>query len=224
MTTTLVLILVFVLFVTLTIAVFLHNRSKELERTQQLETAAAQMGWIFCPTAPLNTFAGFERFTLFDQGHHHEIINLMYGKARGITAVVFDYIYVTGAGKTRQTHYQTVVYLEPSNLSVPYFSLRPETLGHKLLSAFGYQDIDFGQRSVFSGQYNLRGQDEPAIRRTFNDRLLAFYETYPILSTDAGGNQLFVFRGGYRFEPQEIQSWVGLALNILDLLPHNLTL
>jgi hypothetical protein len=90
----------------------------------------------------------------------------------------------------------------------------------KIFTAFGYQDIDFGQRPEFSKRYILRGPDEPAIRRTFNDGLLSFYENYSGTSTDGGGNQLFLFRGGHRFQPQEIQSYVGLGLRLLNLFPH----
>jgi hypothetical protein len=88
----------------------------------------------------------------------------------------------------------------------------------KMLSAFGYQDIDFGQRPEFSRQFILRGPDEAAIRQLFSDRLLSFYESYPGTCTDAGGSQLFVYRSGYRFQPQEVQSFVGLALQIMNLL------
>ena len=88
----------------------------------------------------------------------------------------------------------------------------------KMLSAFGYQDIDFGQRPEFSNKYLLRGQDETSIRHAFNDRVLAFYESYAGTSTDAGGNQLFVFRSGYQVEPQEIPGYVGLGLQLMNLL------
>ena len=142
----------------------------------------------------------------------------MYGEASGIKTAVFDYFYITGSGRSAARHYQTVVYLEPANLALPYFSLRPEGLMSKVLSAFGYQDIDFGQRPEFSRQYILRGQDEPAIRQTFNDAVLSFYESYPGTCTDVGGNQLFLFRVGYEFQPQEIQSYIGLALQVAKLL------
>jgi hypothetical protein len=197
-----------------------YARQKEKERTRQLELAAGQLGWNFLAAAALNMIPGGERFALFNQGHNKQIRNMMYGEASGIKAAVFDYIYITGYGKHRQTHYQSVVYFEPGNLTVPYFSLRPEGFLHKIFSAFGYQDIDFGQRPEFSRQYILRGQDESAIRQTFTDGLLSFYENYPDTCTDAGGNQLFIFRSGYRFQPQEIQSYVGLGLNVLNLLPR----
>jgi hypothetical protein len=197
-----------------------YSWQKEKERTRQLQLTASQLGWSFAASAPLNMIAGLERFTLFNQGHGKEIKNFMYGAASGTKAAVFDYVYVTGYGKNRQVHRQSVVYLEPSHLSVPYFSLRPENVLLKIFTAFGYQDIDFGQRPEFSKQYILRGPDEAAIRRTFNDGLLSFYENYSGTCTDGGGNQLFIFRGGYRFQPQEIQSYVGLGLSVLNLFPQ----
>jgi hypothetical protein len=197
-----------------------YSWQKEKERTHQLQLTASQLGWSFAATAALNMIAGLDRFALFNQGRGQEIKNFMYGAASGVKAAVFDYVYVTGYGKNRQTHRQSVVYLEPPYLRVPYFSLRPESVLLKIFTAFGYQDIDFGQRPEFSRQYILRGQDEPAIRQTFNDGLLSFYEQYPGTCTDGGGNQLFVYRGGYRFQPQEIQSYVGLALTALNLFPR----
>jgi hypothetical protein len=194
-----------------------YSWQKEKERTRQLQLMASQLGWSFAASAPLNMISGLERFALFDQGHGKEIKNFMYGAASGAKAAVFDYVYVVGHGKNRQTHRQSVIYLEPPNFSVPYFSLRPENVLLKIFTAFGYQDIDFGQRPEFSRRYILRGQDEQAIRRTFNDGLLSLYEAYAGTCTDGGGNQLFVFRGGYRLQPREIQGYVGLALKIMSL-------
>src|SRR5437870_13587448 len=92
---------------------------KEKERMQQLQTTAAQLGWSFAASAPLNMIAGLERFALFNHGQGREIKNFMYGEASGVKTAVFDYFYVTGSGKNRQTVAQTVVYLEPNDLSLP---------------------------------------------------------------------------------------------------------
>lgn len=218
-------VLITVLFISvivgLIVVLAVYFWQKEKDRTRALELTASQLGWSFAATAPLNMIAGLERFALFDQGHSKQIKNFMYGEASGVKAAVFDYSYVTGSGKHRHTHYQSVVYLEPPYLHLPFFSLRPEGFMHKVFQAFGYQDIDFGQRPEFSKQYILRGQDEQAIRQTFNDGLLAFYEGYGGTCSDGGGNQLFVYRGGYRFEPGEIQSYVGLGLQVMNLFPRN---
>lgn len=138
----------------------------------------------------------------------------MYGEIEGVKAAVFDYYYVTGSGKNRHTYNQSVVYFEPRDLNLPLFSLRPEGVMHKLISAFGYQDIDFGQRPTFSSQYLLRGSDEAAVRSVFSDALLGFYEANQGSSTDGGGNQLFVFRQNYRLPPQEIQAYLTWAVQL----------
>ena len=212
----------FFFFAMIGLIVFLiiYANKKEKERTQALQAVAAQLGWSFAPVAPMNMIAGLDRHALFQQGHGKQVKNFMYGEAKGVKAAAFDYVYVTGSGKHRHTHSQTVVYLEPGNLNLPQFALRPESFMIKMLTAFGYQDIDFGQRPAFSGMYVLRGQDEPAIRQTFNDRVLSFFESYPDSCVDAGGNQILFFRAGSRLEPREIESYVGLALSLLDLLPR----
>ena len=97
--------------------------------------------------------------------------------------------------------------------------MRLEKFAHKLWAAFGYQDIDFGNHPGFNGQYLLRGPDEQAIRDVFTDRLLSFYEMNPGTCTDGGGGQLFVYRENYRWEPEQTQPFIGLALGVLNLLP-----
>jgi len=213
-----IMIVFWALFIGLAVFLIVYNKRKERERTQALQQLAATLGWSFAADAPLTQIAWLDRFTLFSQGRSRQIKNFMYGQAQGVKAAVFDYIYVTGSGKSQQTHYQTVVYLEPLNVALPMFSLRPETLFHRMLSAFGYQDIDFGQRPEFSKQYILRGQNELAIRQTFNDRVLSFFEGYAGTCMDAGGNQLFIYRAGQRFEPFEIQGYVGIGLHAMNLL------
>src|ERR1700682_784980 len=130
--------------------ILVYSSKKEKERTRQLQLTASQLGWSFAANAPLNMIAGLERSALFNQGRDRQINNFMYGAASGTKAAVFDYVYVVGYGKNRQTHRQSVVYVEAPYLSVPYFSLRPENVVLRIFAAFGYQDIDFGQRPEFS--------------------------------------------------------------------------
>ena len=213
-------IIFFVVFLSVALIVFFYNRKKERERTEAMRAVASFLQWNFADVVPWNMIANLDYFTLFNHGHSKQIKNFMYGEANGVKAAMFDYVYVTGSGKNRTTHFQTVTYLESTNLRSPYFSLRPEGFFTKIMTAFGYQDIDFGQRPEFSKKYLLRGQDEMAIRQTFSDQVLSFFETYQGTSVDAGNNQLFVFRGGYRCQAQEAQNQLALALNILNLLPR----
>ncbi|MBC8031060.1 MAG: hypothetical protein H7Z16_13180 [Pyrinomonadaceae bacterium] len=207
------------LAVIITIAVLVSRRAKRLERerTLGLKSSATLLGWQFGEEAPLNYLPNLDKFALFSEGHSKQIKNLIYGETNGVKAAVFDYVYVTGGGKHQQTHYQSVVYFEPSNLNLPFFSLRPENFLHKFIAALGYQDIDFGNRPTFSSQYLLRGNDEAAIRNTFSDALLAFYETNPGISTDGGGNQIFIFRQGYSAPPDQIRALIDWAAGLQNV-------
>lgn len=198
-----------------------QKRREREERSRQLQAIAGQRGWTFVRAATLDTIPGCESFGLFSKGHSKTIENMMTGEANGIKMAVFDYLYVSDHGEEDHHSYaQTVLHLKPGTMSIPYFSLQPENVLHKLFSNFGYQDFDFGQRPVFSSQYLLRGEDERAIRNTFNDGLLSLYEAHPGTCTEGRGNQLFIYRDDQRLEPSEIQSFIALGLNILNLLPR----
>lgn len=206
--------------IVLVIVVTAYNRKRARERTEHLRAVANLLGWQFGHEAPMDWIPGMERFGLFNSGHSKKINNIMYGHTNGVKAALFDYTYVTGSGKHQATHYQSVVYFEPNDLNLPLFSLRPENFMHKLISALGYQDIDFGHRPGFSSQYLLRGNEEQRIRDTFSDALLVFYEANPGVSTDGGGNQIFVFREGRHTPPDEIRAFIDWAAGLKNLFPR----
>ena len=219
--TTILTVLLVVGFVILIIGVVIVaaivQNKREQERTRQLQSTASLLGLEFAPTAPLNWIPNLETFGLFNQGHSKSISNMFYGQLEGVKAALFDYQYSVGHGKHRSTYNQSVVYFEPPNLNLPFFSLRPERTFHKIISALGYQDIDFGNRPDFSKQYLLRGPDEQAVRNAFSDAVLSSYETNPGTCTDGGGNQLFIFRQGYRIAPLEAQSFINWASGVKNL-------
>jgi carbonic anhydrase len=165
----------------------------------------------------VNAIPGIDGFGLYDRALDREIKKLMEFEVDGVIVTLFDYIYTT-SGKHSTTYFQSVFLFEPGDQSFPDFTLRPEGAFDKMFSAFGYQDIDFCQRPEFSRQYILRGQDEAAIRQTFNDRLLSFYESNPGTFTDAVDNQLFVYRAHHRLQPEEIESHIELWRQILTLM------
>jgi hypothetical protein len=213
----LVTLLILALITILVLAV-INQKKKERARTQSLQKMAEQLGWSFEPAVPLDGLPGIEGFALFEQGLNRQIKNVMYNERDEVNITVFDYIYSVGRGKRVTTYFQSVVHFEPAGQSFPEFTLRPEGAFDKMLSTFGYQDIDFGQRPEFSRQYILRGKDEAAIRQTFTDRLLAFYESLPGTFTDAADNRLFMYRPEHRLQPEEIESEVERGRQLLGLM------
>jgi hypothetical protein len=215
--TVLVIVSFIVFIIGVVVVAMIVSRKRAQERTRQLASVAPLLGWQFSDTAGLNWIPNLETFALFNQGHSKSITNAIYGETDGVKAAVFDYRYTVGSGKNSQTFTQTVVYFETPNSNLPFFSLRPERFFHKLIEAFGYQDIDFGNHPTFSSKYLLRAPDEAAVRNLFNDALLSFYEMNLGLSADGGGNQLFIFQQNYRQPPHQIQSTVNAALHLQRL-------
>jgi hypothetical protein len=201
-------VLVPLLFIGLAIWLGIHARKKAEERRLALQQTAQMMGWAFTATCDFSMLPNVISYHLFTLGHARtrRIENMMYGTVDGGRAAIFDYTYVTGSGKSRQTHYLTAAYFQSGNLRLPFFSLRPENVFHKMFGAFGYQDIDFANRPEFSRRYLLRGQDEQNIRNVFSERVLSFYESQgQRLSTDAGGDQLFIYQEDVRVSPDQIR-------------------
>jgi carbonic anhydrase len=218
---TVLMLLIPVLLIALVVWLFIRARRLAEERRRMLQQTAQMMGWTYLPFADFSMIPNLESYYLFSQGHSKKIENMMYGEIDGGRAAVFDYYYVTGSGKNRSTHNQTVVYFQSRQLQLPLFSLRPENVFHKVFEAFGYQDIDFAQRPEFSKRYLLRGQDEQNIRQIFSDRVLAFFETnQERISTDAGGDQLFFYQENVPVAPQNVRQFVEWGRGLLHLFKN----
>lgn len=201
----------------LIVLLIIYSHKKAAERTRAMQQAAISLGWSFTADPPLTVIPGCEQHHLFSQGHSKKIYNMLYGTIDGGRAAIFDYKFTVGHGKNSATYNQSVVYFHSERLGLPFFSLRPESFGHKLISALGYQDIDFPNRPAFSSKYLLRGQDEQAIRYAFQDAALAYYENNPKLYTDGGANEVFFYRQGVRVEPPAVHSFLDWGMQLLNL-------
>ena len=105
-----------------------------------------------------------------------------------------------------------------SLLQLPAFALRPENLFHKIGAAFSYQDIDFDSHPTFSKQYLLQGAEDEAVRNTFSDDLLAYYEQRKDLSTEGDGDKLLFYRISKRLSPMDIRSFMEQGFALFSLV------
>jgi hypothetical protein len=220
---TALIVLLPLLFIGFFVWMFIRGRQKMEERRRMLQQVAQMMGWAFMPVGDFAMIPNIASYPLFKSGspYSRKIENMMYGTVDGGRAAVFDYTYVTGGGKNSQRHNLTVAYFQSNNLRLPIFSLSPENVFHKMFSALGYQDIDFGNRPEFSKRYLLRGPDEQNIRNVFSDRVISFYETQnQRFSTEAGGDQLFIYQDDVRVSPENIRSFIEWSSGLVNLFKN----
>jgi hypothetical protein len=187
------------------------------KRRIALQQTASQLGFDFRPDASAaSVLSGVGGLDLFSLGRSPQVGNLIEGTAEGVHISLFDYQYTTGSGKNRSTHRQTVLLFRVEDAVLPPFSLRPENLFHKLGSALGYQDIDFGSNPKFSASYLLRGPEEPAIRQLFTPAALEFFENQPQCCVEAIGRYLILFRHHHLVKPENIPPFLETGLDVLS--------
>lgn len=190
----------------------------EKKRTEALKAVASSLNFSFSKKGSDSLTASLNQFHLFSQGHSKKVSNVMNGRAGDIDVTIMGYRYTTGSGKHSHTWRQTVILFQSSLLRLPSFTLRPESLFHKIGSVFGYQDIDFDSHPTFSKQYLLRGTDAEAVWNIFTDGLLAYYDERKGLSTEGDGDKLVFYRAGKRVPPQNIRSFLEEGFGIFSLV------
>lgn len=196
------------------IAVFVMVLRADRGRTEAVRATAGRMGWAYRDTVPFDTIPKLDRFELFTQGRSRKLANLMTSPAGDPRAVLFDYSYTTGGGKSQTTHRQTVLYAVSDTLDIPTFSLRPQHFFHGIAKVFGYQDIDLERRPVFSDMFLLRGDDEVRVRDAFSGTVAEFFEMHPGVCAAGAGREVLYWRPGKRVGGDDIESFVRQGLEL----------
>jgi hypothetical protein len=210
---------VFVGFALFMVAGIILSAVYEKKRREEFQRVAQNLGFQFPTQSELPSASpsscGLELFSL---GRSGAVSNLLKTSVRGVEISLFDYQYVTGSGKNRTTHRQTVAMFFTPDAILPAFTLRPENIFHRIGSAFGYQDIDFSSHPKFSKNYLLRSPDEAGVRALFNDQALEYFENQPEFCVEAAVSSLIVFRHHHRVKPENLEAFLETGLEVLAVL------
>jgi carbonic anhydrase len=189
-------------------------RAGGLVRTRQVRALAGRMGWGFRARPSLELIPERERFGLFTVRTHHRARNHLFGEVGGVQVSVFDLEYVRGGADRPQGSEQTVVHVHAPRLDLPAFSVRPETVRHRLGDHVGGDDIDLDKDAKFSHAFLLRGADEDAVRDLFGARVRDVFHRHPGTSADAHGSDILFWRRGHVAATAEIPALVQAALDL----------
>ncbi len=155
---------------------------------------------------------------LLNRGHSGAVANALAGTFEGAEVVVFDYRFVTGAGRSQQTHRYTVAAFPGPGGSLPDFELAPESFLTRIGERFGYQDIDFPEDETFSRLYLLRGPDEAAIRSAFGAEVRALLSERPRWCLQARAGCVAAYRSEGLWAPESVPSELSEARRIVAAL------
>jgi hypothetical protein len=185
------------------------------QRRQAFEQAARDLGFTFSPVGDGGIVSQFGRFQLFSRGSNRAVRNLLEGQAHGCEVKIFDYD--TEGADNPESRSQTVLCFRSPDLDLPTFSLRPKNTLHKIAAWFGYREVTFSGHPHFRQNYLLRGPDEDAIRRLFDEGLVAFFDDYPGVSTEGGGPLFVFYRASERVDPSRIRAFLEEGCRVLAL-------
>lgn len=188
----------------------------EKRRTEEMGLEAGRLGFSFAPEPEPGLLDSLGAFRLFSQGRSRKIRNVLRHQVDDIQITLFDYRYTTSSGRHNRVHAQTVGLFETGRLELPFFTLRPEHLFHRLAGALGYQDIDFEQHPAFSEAYLLQGGDETQIRSVFRQNLLAYFARHPGVCAEGMGSRLIFYRQERRVDPAQLEGFVEEGLDVLS--------
>jgi carbonic anhydrase len=180
------------------------------KRTAALADVALRLGFNFEQKASNEEAATLGSFHLFKIGRSRKGKNLMRGKSDGADAIVLDYQYTIGSGKSSHTLSQTVVIYpgEAGGAALPDFTLGPEHWWDRFGEILGHRDINFESSEEFSKHYLLKGPDEAAIRTVFGAEPLGFFAQHQGWSVESAAGSLVIYHTGRRAKPEEMQPFL----------------
>lgn len=209
--------LYFIIFCVIGSIAFLITRwYRGKKRAAAFKNVANEMGFEFEHKGKDHISDIANRFRLFDIGSYRRVRNLLHGELSDLRIRIFDYSYTKSSGKRSRTYRQSVVAFDMPARNLTKFSLRPETLFHKLGSVIGFKDINFQDHPEFSKRFHLTGKDEQAIRELFTIDLIHFLEARGKLAVEADGQSMIVYKSGSRSKAQEIPQFLEEALEVCN--------
>lgn len=199
---------------------FVYNAWAGKKRKEALQQISQEMGYAFLlEDKDFNgQIMALSQFEIFNKGRNRKAYNILRGQKRDAQAVVFDYKYTTGGGRSSQTHHLTLAMLTLEQPELVQFSLRPRGLFDKVASKFGQREISFESVPEFSKRYLVKGIDEEAVRRLFNLAVTSFFEQQNNISCEADANRLLVYRSDKTVKPDELRAYQDSASQLLELM------
>lgn len=162
-------------------------------------------------------------FELRQKGRRHKISNILRSvdEFMELDISIFDYEYVVGRNRKRNTKRQTVFFFRSRALGLPEIYMKPENFLHRLANYLNLsQDIDFEEFPKFSKQYLLQGEDEDYIRHTMNDKVLEFFTTEKGWTLEAVNFFLVFHKQDKLLKPWEVKRLYKKGLKLHEIIKY----
>lgn len=164
MESTLLFVLVAVLFLGVVVALFWAEK----KRVERLRLWAARNGWTY--EGRDRSLVDLSRNQPFGVGSSRNATDVLRGTYEGRPALTFTYSFTTGSGKSKSTHQRHIVALAlPTYL--PTVEVTPEGIGAKLAKIVGARDLQL-ESEAFNQAYRVAASDDRMGHAIVHPRLM----------------------------------------------------
>jgi hypothetical protein len=190
---------------------------RSAKRRKELAAWASRNGLSFRPDRDRGFDERYRAFGCLRRGHSRFAHNIAEGDRNGRRVVAFDYHYVTGSGKNRQTHRFSAVVLR-SDVRLKPLRIRSENVLDRVTEFFGIDDIDF-ESAEFSRAFHVKAADKRWAYDVLHQRTMEYLLAMPRFSIQFDDRSAIAWRNR-RFGAETFESAIGVVEGILDRLPE----
>ena len=187
------------------------------KRRKELAAWASGKGLYFRPERDGGFDERYPDFGCLRRGHSRYASNIAEGDLNGRRVTAFDYRYVTGSGKNRQTHHFSAVVLR-SNVALKPLRIRSENVFDRVTEFFGLDDIDF-ESAEFSREFHVKSSDKRWAYDVLHQRTMEFLLSMPRFSLEFDTRHAIAWRNR-RFNVETFESAIAVVEGILDRMPE----
>ena len=210
---------IFIVVIGLAIAFVIVAAIGAVKRRKELAAWAQQKGLQFDPADDSSFDERFNEFDCLKQGHSRYAYNVMTGTISTMPICAFDYHYVTGSGKNRQTHRFSAVIIKPIFLLGPLF-IRHENFLDKITEFVGYDDIDF-ESTEFSRKFYVKSPDRKWAYDVITPATMEFLLASPQFTIQFDTKQIIAYRNNC-FSVSDFEDALQLIMGIIERIPKDI--
>ena len=210
---------VFFIFAAIVVAAIVLGYLACEKRRKQLSAWATAKNLSFDPSEDSQLDGRFPLFKCLRRGHNRYGYNRISGHWQGRKMWAFDYHYVTGSGKNRQTHQFSAVIVR-SAVPLKGLLIRPEGLFDKITEFFGYDDLDF-ESAEFSRRFYVKADNRRWAYDVLHPLTIEFLLNSPTFTMQFDPIHVIAYRNG-TLSPEEFAQAADVIGGILDRMPEYL--
>jgi len=187
------------------------------KRRKELAAWASRKGLTFRPERDSGFDERYPAFGCLRRGYGRFASSIAEGDWNGRRVTAFDYRYVTGSGKNRQTHHFSAMILR-SNVPLKPLRIRSENVFDRVTEFFGLDDIDF-ESAEFSREFHVKAADKRWAYDVLHQRTMEFLLSMPRFSIEFDDRHVIAWRNRL-FNVETFESAIVAAEGILDRMPE----